>query len=206
MMVRIHFKNWRTTWPTPQLLSRALLRETLFLSLAISMTAGNSTLVREEEGQQKPVCYVSQAFRGAEGRYPCLEKFALTLITTAKRLRPYFLGHPITTLTDHLLKVVLQKPKVSRRMTKWSIELSELDLKYKSRPSVKGQKGQRYQRKSQPQKPKINHHPKKKTRWKKKKHRSSGLTDPLPKKEVGLELHYVHRHERSSNVPSDSIS
>ena len=37
------------------------------------------------------------------------------------------------------MKKVLHKPKTSRRLTKWTIELSEFDIRYKPRTAIKGQ-------------------------------------------------------------------
>ncbi|KAK9951505.1 hypothetical protein M0R45_006943 [Rubus argutus] len=60
-------------------------------------------------------------------------------MVSARRLRPYFQSHPIVVLTDHPLRLILQKPEASGRRTKWSIELSEFDITYRSRPSIKAQ-------------------------------------------------------------------
>ena len=68
-----------------------------------------------------------------------MEKLILALVTTSKRLRPYFQAHSIEILTEHLMKQVLHKPETSRRLIKWVIELSEFDIIYKPRKEVKGQ-------------------------------------------------------------------
>jgi hypothetical protein len=60
-------------------------------------------------------------------------------MVSARRLRPYFQSHPIIVLTDHPLRLILQKPEASGRLTKWSIELSEFDITYRPRPSIKAQ-------------------------------------------------------------------
>ncbi|XP_059638536.1 uncharacterized protein LOC132280798 [Cornus florida] len=49
---------------SPPLLSRAMQGEQLYLYLAVSPSAVSSALVREEDGNQKPVYYTSRAFRG----------------------------------------------------------------------------------------------------------------------------------------------
>ena len=50
--------------------------EELFLYLAVTPHAVSSALIREEAKMQKPVYYTSRALRGAEGRYPLIEKLA----------------------------------------------------------------------------------------------------------------------------------
>ncbi|KAL5753025.1 hypothetical protein ACOSP7_023200 [Xanthoceras sorbifolium] len=64
---------------------------------------------------------------------------ALALIVAAQKLRPYFQAHSIEVLTNCHLKHILQKPKVSGRLTKCAIELSEFDVSFKSQTAIKGQ-------------------------------------------------------------------
>ncbi|KAL0411872.1 UNVERIFIED_CONTAM: hypothetical protein Slati_3776900 [Sesamum latifolium] len=55
-------------------------------------------------GKKLPIYYVSKVLNGAEGRYTPIEKMALALVVTARRLRPYFLSHPIGVRTNTPLK------------------------------------------------------------------------------------------------------
>src|SRR6516165_10223966 len=68
-----------------------------------------------------------------------MEKLALALIIAARKLRPYFQAHTIMVPTDHPLRQVLYRPELSGRLTKWSIELGEYDIKYVTRQAIKGQ-------------------------------------------------------------------
>ena len=68
-----------------------------------------------------------------------MEKLILALVTTAKRLRPYFQAHTIEIPTEHPMKQILHKLETSGRLIKWAIELSEFDIRYKPRTGVKGQ-------------------------------------------------------------------
>ncbi|KAF8085650.1 hypothetical protein N665_0654s0003 [Sinapis alba] len=63
----------------------------------------------------------------------------LTVVTSARKLRPYFQSHSIVVLTDLPLRIILQNANKSRRLSKWAIELSEYDISYKSRPTIKAQ-------------------------------------------------------------------
>ena len=90
----------------------------LLLYLAISKCATSSVLIREEEGKQYPVYYTSKALADAETRYPLMEKWALALITAARKLRPYFQAHQIMVMTDQPLRQVLQKPDAPGRLVK----------------------------------------------------------------------------------------
>jgi hypothetical protein len=77
------------------LLSRTVQREVLYVYLAVSPTAISATLIREEEGVQKPVYFVSKALHEAEERYLQIEKLAFALVIASRKLRPYFQAHTI---------------------------------------------------------------------------------------------------------------
>ena len=64
--------------------------EELYLYIAVSQAAVNMTLVRDEGDSQRSVYFISKAFRGAEERYPRMEKLAFALVTAARKLKPYF--------------------------------------------------------------------------------------------------------------------
>ncbi|KAK3027441.1 hypothetical protein RJ639_042081 [Escallonia herrerae] len=59
--------------------------EDLFLYLSVSEVAVNSVLIREVEGKQKPVYYLSKVLQDVEKRYPRIDKMALALITWARK-------------------------------------------------------------------------------------------------------------------------
>ena len=75
---------------SPLLLSPSMPREELYLYIAVSQAAVSTVLVREEGGSQRPVYFISRAFRGAEERYLRIEKLAFALVTAARKLKPYF--------------------------------------------------------------------------------------------------------------------
>ncbi|XP_072074088.1 uncharacterized protein [Arachis hypogaea] len=82
---------------------------------------------------------IGRNIENAELRYPSIEKLALALVFSARRLRPYFQSHEIHVRTDKPLWQVLQKPELAGRLVKWSVELSEFDIKYEGRASIKSQ-------------------------------------------------------------------
>ena len=73
----------------------------------------------EEDRVQQPVYYCSRALRVADERYSKMEKLVLALVTTARRLRPYFQAHTIKIPIEHPMKQVLHKQETSGRLTKW---------------------------------------------------------------------------------------
>ena len=105
----------------------------------MSDNALSTVLVRNDNGHHKPIYYVSHALQGAESRYTKLEKFALAVIVTAWRLRPYFQAHPVTVLTDMPLRSMLSKLDLSGRMMKYAIELSTYRVQFQPREAKKAQ-------------------------------------------------------------------
>lgn len=64
---------------------------------------------------------------------------ALAVVEAARKLRPYFQSHSVEVLTDQPLQTIPQNTNRSGRLTKWAIELSELDINYKNRTAAKSQ-------------------------------------------------------------------
>ena len=107
--------------------------------LVVTLHAVSSTLIREEGRVQKSVYYTSRALRGAEGRYPLIEKMAFALITASRKLRHYFQAYIINVMTDHPLKKAMKKLEVVGRLIQWAVELSEFDIRYQPRHAIKAQ-------------------------------------------------------------------
>ncbi|KAL0409671.1 UNVERIFIED_CONTAM: hypothetical protein Sradi_1901500 [Sesamum radiatum] len=103
-------------WAPPA--SKTLARGYLYLYFSVTPQVISSVLVREEGGKQLPIYYVSKVLNGAEGRYTPIEKVALALVVTARRLWPYFLSHLIDVRTNTPLKQTLGKPDTSGRLVK----------------------------------------------------------------------------------------
>ena len=68
-----------------------------------------------------------------------MEKLILAMVIAARKLRPYFQAHTIEVPTEYPMKQVLHKPETSGRLMKWAIELSEFDIRYRLKTTIKGQ-------------------------------------------------------------------
>jgi len=53
----------------------------------------SATLMQEVDDKQEPVYFVRGTLQDPETWYQMVEKVALSLVTTARRLRPYFHNH-----------------------------------------------------------------------------------------------------------------
>ena len=92
--------------------------EHLFIYLAVFETTISAVLIREGDGKQLLVYYVSKSLFNTKTLYTQLEKLALALITVACKLRPYFQCHPIIVFSTYPLKSILHKLELSSRLTK----------------------------------------------------------------------------------------
>ncbi|XP_030936069.1 uncharacterized protein LOC115961190 [Quercus lobata] len=133
------FQELKQYLSSPPLLSPSKEGENLYLCLAVSASAVSTALIREEGKKQLPVYYVSQAFQGAESRYPMIEKIAFALIVASRKLRQYFQSNPILVMTDQPIKKSMSKPEAAGRMVQWAIELSQFDIEYHPRTAIKAQ-------------------------------------------------------------------
>ena len=123
----------------PPILVSPIEGELLTLYLAVLDFSTSAVLVRDKDRVQHLVYYCSRALRGAEERYPRMEKLILALVTAARKLRPYFQAHTIEVPTKYLMKQVLHKSETFGRLMKWAIELSEFDIRYRPKTAIKGQ-------------------------------------------------------------------
>ena len=79
---------------------------------------------------QWPVYYMSKSVLDVEIRYLELEKLALALMITSRKLRSYFHAHPMEVLTNYPLRQVLQKSEALGRLLKWAIELGKFEVNF----------------------------------------------------------------------------
>jgi len=124
---------------TPSVLCKPREGEPLCLYFAVTEWAISSVLVQEQDQVQRPIYFVSKALQGPETRYESLEKAALAVLFSARRLCHYFHSFTVVVMTNLPIQKVLQKPDVVGRMVRWLVELSEFDIVYEPRGSIKGQ-------------------------------------------------------------------
>ena len=110
------FEDLKKYLSSPPLLSPSMPGEELYLYIAVSQAAVSAALVKDEGGSQRPVYFISRAFRGAEETYPRMEKLAFALVTAVWKLKPYFQAHTIIVLTDQPLKRAMSSPEAAGRM------------------------------------------------------------------------------------------
>ena len=124
---------------SPTVLCKPQAATPLRLYFAITERAISAVLIQDQDQVQRPIYFVSKVLQGPEVRYQALEKAALAVVFSARRLRHYFQSFTVLVMTDLPIQKVLKKPDVAGRMVKWAVELSEFDIKYEPRGPIKGQ-------------------------------------------------------------------
>ena len=67
-----------------------------------------------------------------------MEKLVFTLVTMARKLKPYFQAHTVVILMDKPLCRTMSSLEAVGWMALWAIELSEFDIHYRPRTAIKG--------------------------------------------------------------------
>ena len=127
------FKQLKAYLSKPPILAKPEEGEPLYLYTEVSRNAISGVLVREDHERQKPIYYISKTLIDAETRYPAMEKLALAVVMSARKLRP------IVMMTSQPIRTILHSPTQSGRLAKWAIELSEYDIEYRTITSLKAQ-------------------------------------------------------------------
>lgn len=121
------------------LLSAPVSGEELYMYLSVSQQVVALVLVKDSEGKQLPIYFVSWVLRDAKVRYSLIEKLAYSLVISTRKLRAYFESHTFVVYTNHPLKKVFHKLDHFERMLLWSIELCSYNLKFALRTTIKTQ-------------------------------------------------------------------
>lgn len=103
--------------------------------LAISHISASTVLLKEEEGEQKPIFFTSMTFSYLETRYSTAEKLFLALTQEKEELRRYLESRHIIVRTSYPLKAILSMLGILGRNSKASMSLGTFDIQYKPRTS-----------------------------------------------------------------------
>ena len=113
----------------------------LLLYLTTTNTAMGALLARylEESRKENAIYYISKKMLPYEEKYSPLEKTCVALVWATCKLRHYMLAFKVL-LSARMdpLKYLMEKPMQDGKIAKWVLLLSEFDIKYVTRKSVKG--------------------------------------------------------------------
>ena len=92
---------------SPPILSRPKKEEVLYAYLSVTNYVVSLVLVRNENGVQRTVYYVSKSLQEAKTRHLPLEKVVLAIMHTTRKLPYYFQAHTVMVLTQFPLQALL---------------------------------------------------------------------------------------------------
>jgi len=95
---------------------------------------------QDSNGDRHPVSFISKTFSPAERNYEIYDRELLAIIRALEEWRHYIQGSPHTTivLSDHKnLTYYREAKKLNRRQARWSLYLSEFDVKLVHTPGSK---------------------------------------------------------------------
>nr|KYP60434.1 Retrovirus-related Pol polyprotein from transposon 297 family [Cajanus cajan] len=137
--VKEAFKSFKNFLVTPPVLQRSDHHSYLLLYFEVGESAISAVMVQERDKNQTPIYYISRVIQDTENRYQTIEKLALALVTSARRLRPYLQSHQVVVKMDYPIKQILRKLELAGRTIAWSIELYKFGIRYENRGPLKAQ-------------------------------------------------------------------
>ena len=115
----------------------------LLLYIVASDHVVSGVLVQEKEEEskviQQPVYYILEALSGAKLNYTEILKIAYEVLISLRKLKHYFQAHEITIPSSQPLGDILSNKEAYGRSGKWATELSQFELNYVSRTTIKSQ-------------------------------------------------------------------
>ncbi|XP_030930921.1 uncharacterized protein LOC115956763 [Quercus lobata] len=133
------FQQLKEYLDRPPIISSPDANEVLFAYIAVASHAVSLVLIREDNGTQGPVYYVSKSLQEAETRYLPLEKAILAVVQAMRKLPHYFQAHTVVMLTQLPLKSVIRSADYTGRIAKWGMILGAFDIRYMPHTAIKGQ-------------------------------------------------------------------
>ncbi|XP_074277653.1 uncharacterized protein LOC141601283 [Silene latifolia] len=111
----------------------------LSLYLTITDITMGAMLAQTVDKEERAIYYISKKLLDYEVKYTSLEKTCLALVWATKKLRHYMLSYSVSVYTKmDPIKYLFEKPVLNERMLRWTLMLSEFNLKYVPLKVIKG--------------------------------------------------------------------
>ena len=92
--------------------------EDLYMYLTVFEHAESAVLLKNQEGTQWPIYYISKMLVDVESRNLPLEKLALALVHATRKLSHYFQAHNVYVLIKYSLQSLLKRSDFTGRIAK----------------------------------------------------------------------------------------
>ncbi|CAL8157613.1 unnamed protein product [Prunus armeniaca] len=107
---------------------------------ALERSLGALLAQHNDDGKENALYYLSRTLVGAKQNYTPIEKVCLALVFAVQKLRHYILSHRVILISKaDPLRYLMSKPVLSGRIAKWSLLLSEFEIKFVPQKAIKGQ-------------------------------------------------------------------
>ena len=118
------FQQLKEYLSQPPIMSSPEADEVLFAYIAVAPHAVSLVLIRDDNGIQLPVYYVSKSLHEVEVCYLPLEKAILVVVHATRKLPHYFQAHTVIVLTQLPLRSVLRSANYTGRIDRKSTRLN----------------------------------------------------------------------------------
>ena len=123
----------------PVLTSPQFDKDFIIFSFASEHTIVVVLLQKDDQGNEKPIAFFSQALRYAPLKYQIMEKQTYALVKAIKDFRVYFLySHVIAYVPNAVVKVILTQEGIEGKRGKWISNILEYNIEIKPTKLIKG--------------------------------------------------------------------
>ena len=130
------FEHLKTYLLHPKELIYPIEGEMLYVVLFENQWSIAAVLTHVIKGESKPISHATRVLTDAEGRWHSMEREVLALLQAIKTFFPLLAGGHFKVITRRTnLKWLLTSPRVSGRIERWAIELSQFDFEVIKRPT-----------------------------------------------------------------------
>ncbi|MCP3887667.1 MAG: DDE-type integrase/transposase/recombinase [Desulfobulbaceae bacterium] len=110
----------------------------ILMTDASDFAIGAILLQEDNEGNERPIQYLSQQLNPAQRKYATIEKEAFAVVTALKKFRPYLYDAEATIYTDHKPLLSLFKGEIANtKIQRWAVLLAEYGFPIKYCPGRK---------------------------------------------------------------------
>ena len=131
-------KNYLTK---PPILVPPVLEKPLLLNLTTTDTVMEALLAHylEETRKENAIYYINKKMLPYEEKYSSLEKTCVALVWATNKLKHCMLAYKVLLIARmDPLKYLMEQPVQDGKTAKWTLLLSEFDIKYVTHKCVKG--------------------------------------------------------------------
>jgi hypothetical protein len=100
----------------------------LYIAATPRVISVSIVVQRTEEGKelpvQRPVYYLNEVLTFSKQNYPHYQKVAYGVYMAARKLKHYFVEHPITVVSTTPLSEIIGCKDATGRVAKWAIKLA----------------------------------------------------------------------------------